>query len=542
MNSTTNAVGTGGTPQRMAVGLLIVAAIALAALFRDGISLMFLWWQEPEYNHGYFIPVIALYLFWLKAAELRDVPRRPSWAGVAVVVLGLALLLLGELSAVYVISQYALLVTIWGMALAVLGWRGVKLIWTALVYLIFMIPLPRFIQFNLSAELQLISSQLGVLVTRLFGIPVYVEGNVIDLGVFKLQVADACSGLRYLFPLTSFGFLCAVLFHGSRWQRVVLFLSTIPITVLMNSFRIGVIGVLVDRFGIEQAEGFLHYFEGWVVFMACVGILFLEMLLFARMNRQSLGQAFALDIPPLSDFTDSLRRLQLTRQFIAGTATIVLALVVSLGIGRPVEMIPQRNSLRSFPLVIGDWRGQEQTVDQSQLDELKASDYLSAIYGRRDDHPVSIWLAYYDSQRKGASVHSPRACLPGGGWRMEVFETRAIPNVGPAGEPLAVNRAVISMGQNRNLVYYWFEQRGRLLTNEYLVKWFIFWDALKRNRTDGALVRLITEVPEGTDIEVAEKRLQEFVRTVNPQLDYFLPQGSAVMQPAPAATTAAVAP
>ena len=99
-------------------------------------------------------------------------------------------------------------------------------------------------------------------------------------------MAEACNGLRYLFPLTSFGFLCAFLFRGPLWQKAIIFLSTLPITVLMNSFRIGVIGILVEYYGISMARGFLHDFEGWIVFMACVGILFLEMWVFAKLRRE----------------------------------------------------------------------------------------------------------------------------------------------------------------------------------------------------------------------------------------------------------------
>ena len=127
-----------------------------------------------------------------------------------------------------------------------------------------MIPLPEFVLANLSTRLQLLSSQLGVAFIRLFDISVFVEGNVIDLGGYKLQVAEACSGLRYLFPLMTLGFLMACFYKGARWKRVVLFLSSIPITVLMNSIRIGIIGVTVERWGIRMAEGFLHDFRaGW---------------------------------------------------------------------------------------------------------------------------------------------------------------------------------------------------------------------------------------------------------------------------------------
>ena len=142
--------------------------------------------------------------------------------------------------------------------------------WPAVLYLFFMLPLPQVLYLPLSLKLQTISSELGVALISLFGVPVFLEGNVIDLGSYQLQVAEACSGLRYLFPLMSFGFLFAVLYRGPTWHKLVLFFSTIPITILMNSVRIAIVGMLVSFFGTEQAEGFLHFFEGWVIFIVCI--------------------------------------------------------------------------------------------------------------------------------------------------------------------------------------------------------------------------------------------------------------------------------
>ena len=107
-------------------------------------------------------------------------------------------------------------------------------------------------------------------------------------------MVEACSGLRYLFPLISLSFIAAYLYKVEMWKRVVVFLSSVPITVLMNSFRIGVIGVLVEYYGIEQAEGFLHDFEGWIIFMACMGILFIIMAMLARVgnNKKRLIQYY----------------------------------------------------------------------------------------------------------------------------------------------------------------------------------------------------------------------------------------------------------
>ena len=150
--------------------------------------------------------------------------------------------------------------------------------------LFFTIPLPKFLYNNLSSQLQLISSEIGVWFIRLFDISVYLEGNVIDLGNYKLQVVEACSGLRYLFPLMTLGFIAAYFFKGAFWKRAIIFLSSIPITVLMNSLRIGMIGVTVEYWGVAAAEGLLHDFEGWVVFMACTAVLVLEMWVLAHVG------------------------------------------------------------------------------------------------------------------------------------------------------------------------------------------------------------------------------------------------------------------
>lgn len=518
-----------------ALAVTAVAAVALVLLFRDGIDHMMGRWNTDEYNHGPLIPIIALYLLWLRAKEMSAADLRASWLGVAGVLLAIGVLLLGTLSSVYTITQYGLLIGIGALAVAATGLRGLKWLWVPLVYLIFMVPLPNFIENRLTAGLQLISSDLGVAVIRAAGYSVYLEGNVIDLGNYKLQVAEACSGMRYLFPLMSFGFLCAVLFRGRWWQRAIILLSTVPITILMNSFRIGVIGILVNNFGIEQAEGFIHDFEGWVVFMACVAILFLEIWVFARMEKRPFSEAFGLDIPPLSDLTGLLGKAKPALPVIASVGVLAAAAALSFVVSRPEQIYPERERLSLFPLAIGDWRGREGFVEQIYLDQLKLSDYLIAYYGRpRDRAPVELWIAYYDEQVSGASVHSPKSCLPGGGWEIEKMAELTIDNVGPAGESLTVNRAVISLGDVSQVVYYWFDQRGRDITNEFAVKWYIFQDGLQMRRTDGALVRLSTMVEDRSELDQADARLQDFIRAIDPRLAYHLPGRDAAPRQPPA--------
>jgi len=518
---------------RAGLGVLIACALALAVIFRDGLWLMVQWWGEPEYQHGYLIPLVSLYLVWAKAAQLQATPTAPSSAGLVLVALGLAGYVLGELSAIYTVIQYAFLLALLGLVWAATGWRGVRVLWAGLLYLVFMIPLPRFIQWNLSNLFQLWSSEIGTAFLRAIGISVYLEGNVIDLGSYQLQVVEACSGLRYLFPLVSFSFFCAYLFRGRLWQKLVVFLSAIPITILMNSFRIAVTGVLVNRYGTGQAEGFLHYFEGWIIFVACIAILFLEMAAFALAGGRRLAEVFEVEIPAPADFGLLLGGGAVRAPVWAALGLLALGAAGSLALQGRDEVVPQgRAPLSSFPLVLGEWRGQDASLGADVLGELKLTDYLTASYRRTDGAlPVDLYVAYYDSQRKGASVHSPRACLPGGGWVMEDFAERAIPGVRADGSPLLVNYAVITKGPAQALVYYWFMQRGRYLTNEYLVKWYIFWDALTKSRTDGAMVRITVPVPEGTSIEAAQQAAEGFIRLAEPKLYYYIPQESLDVRP-----------
>jgi exosortase D (VPLPA-CTERM-specific) len=513
--------------------ILVLLAVALYA-YREGLLLMLNWWERmPEYNHGYLIPVVAAYMLLLCAERFESTPKQQSWSGLLVVGFGILLLVLGELSTVFVIIQYGFLVTLWGLIIFGVGWRAAGVLWAPLLYLVFMIPLPDFLYQKLSAELQLISSQFGVAFLRFVGVSVYLEGNVIDLGVFKLQVAEACNGLRYLFPLMSFGFLCAYLFKGKLWQKLVLFLSSIPITVLMNSFRIGVIGLLVEYYGISMARGFLHDFEGWIIFMACVGILFSEMWLFGLLSRRSLADVFDVRVPPLSDFAAFIPQRAPSAVLLTLSAVMLATSVATGRLQDREELVPARPELNTFPLKVAEWRGDEQVMEQIYLDQLKLDDYLMASFARpADSIGVDLYIAYYESQRKGASVHSPKACLPGGGWEIVNFEEKKVDNIGPDGESLNVNRAVVKLGDMRQLVYYWFQQRDRNLTNEYLVKWFIFWDALTRNRTDGALIRLVTLVPESADIQDADERMQQFLRDMDPTLSYFLPKDLGLTQEA----------
>lgn len=522
---------TGITPPNPLILILALwgfVLLLLGLVFYESLAEMtHIWMGSEEYSHGFFIPLISIYLIWVQRHKLSFVKDfKASLLGLSILLLGLLLFLLGGLSTIRTIQHYAFIVAITGVFATAFGRQGLKVAWVPLVFLLFMVPFPNFILNNLSSKLQLISSWLGVEFIRACDIMVYLEGNVIDLGGYKLQVVEACSGLRYLFPLASLSFLCAYLFKGPFWQKLLIFLSSIPLTIFMNSFRIGVIGLLVNSWGTEMAEGFLHDFEGWAVFLLCMVLLFIEMWIFSRLNGKKIAFSELVQLPDewFSAAKTTQMEFHLNKSVFVALSLIVIVGASGQFVRGGEDIIPQRKAFLNFPLHLDGWQGQRDVIDQKYLDALKLTDYIIVNYMTPDaKSSVNFYSAYYESQRKGASVHSPRSCIPGDGWQITHFGQLELPNIQMQGMPLEINRAVIEKGEYKQLVYYWFQQRGRSITNEYLVKWYLFYDAITMHRTDGALVRLVTSLDKGQDIAVADQRLQAFMKDMVNVLPEYLP-------------------
>ncbi|WP_138465069.1 VPLPA-CTERM-specific exosortase XrtD [Poseidonocella sp. HB161398] len=506
---------------------LVLAIAAALPVFWYGFTALARAWVTPEYSHGPLIPLISLYLF---LRELRHSPPAPDivprrWPGVAVMLFALAVAALGNIVDIADIVCYALIVYIMGLVLVCFGWDRGRRHWAPVLHLVFMLPLPQMFYWKLSIFLQGVSSELGVAVVQLAGIPVYLDGNIIDLGVYKLQVAEACSGLRYLFPILSFSYLFSILYRGPFWHKAVMLLSAAPITVAMNSFRIGMIGILVNYFGIEQAEGFLHFFEGWVIFLACVGLLFLMAMGLQRLTPDPLPLSQAIDLE-----THGLGR-EATRIFaVAPSGALIAAAVLSaaLSIGwtqfrEPQIIVPERRDFLTFPRSFDGWYGDFVRLDPAVERVLGADDYINATYrSARSGDSFNFFVAYYDDQTTGGGLHSPEVCLPNGGWEVYSLEPYRVDMTGTGYGSFDVNRAVIQKGMSSQLVYYWFEQRGKRMTNDFLTKLSVLKDAWVINRKDGAIVRFVVDIRDG-DEAAADARLQANMRELLGILPEYLP-------------------
>jgi EpsI family protein len=296
----------------------------------------------------------------------------------------------------------------------------------------------------------------------------------------------------------------------------------------MNIVRIAVTGILVEYFGSAAAEGFFHEFEGWIIYCGCLALLMLEMKALCYVGRgdRSVLHRLDLDLPRRRATTpDGIAHKPITHMapILAVAGLCVVCLIAILAIGSRDENLPARLTFGTFPRQIGQWKGIEQPVDQEALVALATTDHLSVNYVIGNDKVVNLWSAYYRSQFSGSAAHSPLVCIPGGGWAIESTGVRDIPLApGSNTASMTVNRLIIAQGSERQLVYYWFVEGGRIETNDYLAKARLFTNSIFYNRRDGALVRFIVPIENG-DVDAAEHVLQQFVAQAAPKLSRYLP-------------------
>ena len=510
-------------PPKLSIALFALVLGLSFWLYWDGLAEAVLRWQlQEEYSHGYIIPLVSLYILWERRFQIAASYQSFSWWGLPIIALALAVLLVGEISALYMLIHYSFILLLLGLSIAFLG-SATRHTWVAIALLGFAVPLPYFIEVVLTSKLQLLSSQLGVEIIRLCRIPVFLSGNIIDLGNYQLQVVEACSGLRYLFPLMSIGFIGAYLYQASLWKKAVLFLSTVPITIFMNSLRIAIVGVLVDNWGTEMAEGFLHDFEGWLIFMACGGLMLFEVLVMELLTtRLSVRQAFAVPVSVSADqyVASDMTRLKCPLPIVAALPLLLAALMGLMSVeSREEEKSLGKTNLATFPLQLDEWTGLDGSIEDEVADKLGFTEYVMINYHNPEQRPVNFYVAYYASQRKGVSPHSPKVCIPGGGWEIAEFSRTTV-------DQIPVNRVLIRKGVQDQIVYYWFEERGVPIANEYIKKWMLFKDALLLNRTDGSLIRVTTPVLPDESVIDADQRAQAFIRSSRNQLLQLLPAKS----------------
>jgi EpsI family protein len=270
-----------------------------------------------------------------------------------------------------------------------------------------------------------------------------------------------------------------------------------------------------------MAEGALHDFEGWMVYMVCLGILLIEIKLLSKRDLSEV-LLFHNNDGNIKNVTYQTTEKNNSWPTIVASAIVVISVLLVSTISHDDEVIPPRKSFDLFPTVLSDkWKGSREYFKNNEQSVLRVTDYLLMDY-MVDGKPTNLYVGYHESQRSGTSPHSPRACIPGSGWEIASIDRVPIPE--KDGSFFYANKLIIQKGETKQLVYYWFQQRGRKIDNEFVLKWYLFKDAISLNRTDGALVRLTTPVESNEKMTDAEKRLQAFAQVINPILPNYIPE------------------
>ena len=259
-------------------GMVLLVIYLLLSFFilylRVILKLIHDWINDSNYSHGFFIPLIACYIIWQRREKLLKLHVKPNNLGLILLLMGLLLLVFGTIGSELFIMRFSMIIVLFALVIYMTGAEFGKRLALPISYLIFMIPLPAIIWNKLAFPLKLFVTWSSVNLIDLFDIPSFREGNIIYLNNTTLQVVDACSGMRSLMSLLALSAAFALIIELSAWKRWFIFISALPIAIILNIVRLATTAVLAQKFGADIAQGFLHEFSGIMIFIFAIVCLY----------------------------------------------------------------------------------------------------------------------------------------------------------------------------------------------------------------------------------------------------------------------------
>ncbi|WP_291327882.1 VPLPA-CTERM-specific exosortase XrtD [Desulfovibrio sp. UCD-KL4C] len=474
-------------------------------------------WNTDDYSYCWIVVPLALYIAWQRRDMLPKILTPSVKSGYVALLVVAVLFFIGKAGSVDALVFVSMWLSIVVIVLFVFGLKSMKAFFFPLAILAFFIPPPPFINRMLTFKLRLISSDLSVRIMQLIDIPVYREGNVIDLGMIKLHVVDACSGLRYVFPTILLGILIGYWFNKRPWQRFIIFVTTIPIAIITNALRIAIVGYIARNISVETAHNFFHEASGIIIYLLSISFLVLLSLILNLFGaKESIKRVESYSSLNRNNGSNSVVHVIVMAVFFAGMFMFNESLVSA-------RVIPDRMSFNNFPLSIGSYAGERQYFDNKIIESLGADDYFTAVYRNKNSgRAILVLISYYNFQEPQRAAHNPISCLLGGdGWGLS--SSKDLPADLKDGRAFRVRSLLLEKPGSRLLALYWFQQRGRIITNEYLNKVYLALDSIKKNRTDGALIRVELLLKDGETVQHGQQILNSFIGNFSIILNKYIP-------------------
>ncbi|MBH0204117.1 MAG: EpsI family protein [Nitrospira sp.] len=470
------------------------------------VGMVLQWWNVSFYSYAFLIPVVSAYLVWIRRDQLSALVPQPDYMGGAVLLgAGILALLIGQAGGVKALQQVSLLITLPGMVLWLFGKAVLRALWLPIAFLWFMIPIWEVVTDPLHLPFQSFSANLGVMMLRVVGIPVYQDGVFIHLPNITLEVARACSGVNYLIAVLATSIPLATIVLTAVWRRVVLVLLAMAVSALANSLRVALIGMLAYYDLSGDLHGPYHMLHG--VFVSLVGYA----VIFGGLWALSRGQSpavFASAGRMWSFKWDQVRTSWIT-------LSAVLALIGAVQYVDRSYPVPLKHNLSELSLEGAGWIGR----DISPLQTMQGADQsLSRSYRATSGEEVMLSLWYFDTQTQGKELVYP------GTDKLHANAGKIKLSISGQSE-VELNRRFVRDRGNTRMVVFWYDLNGRILVSPLAVKCYTAFDAVVHGRTNGALmwvaVDLVSDDQAGEEQAVAT--LARFVSTLYPALDRYLP-------------------
>ncbi|MDR4477952.1 MAG: exosortase W [Nitrospira sp.] len=492
-----------------AAGLGIPLMLLCAPIVRD---LLDLWWNRYGFSHGFLVPLVSLYLVWLRWPALRQIPVETAFVpGLLWLVVATVLLLASEIAGVMTTGSLALILLLAGLVWLLCGYAYLKALAFPLAYLVFMTPVLDGLTEPLVWPFQLLTANMSVAILQALGIPVLLEHSTsIILPTVTLKVVRECSGAGLLIAVLAIGLPLASLTLEAWWSRITLVLSSVVIAIVANWVRVAVMGIYAQAGG-KDLHGPYHILQGLFVDWVAFVFLFVGAWLLGRMEH---------DAPPTSLHGDGKGSFSgpvshgpaSNRAWWIACSTLAVATLALYSLDRGTSGLKQE--LASFPTVIGDWVIDYQPNDESLVGLPDADETLARTYRASDGRRVRLYVAYTRAQRQGKEVV---------GMQTAPLHEKADATILQVGsKAVSANRTILERGRRSSPLVFWYHIDGREYGDRYAAKLATLKQAAQHGRTDAALV-LVSAEPRKDQSDDRWKAQEEFAAAIVPLMREYLP-------------------
>jgi EpsI family protein len=474
------------------------------------------------YSFGVLIPVISIYLIWLKREDLNSILKKPDKiVGFAVLAAGLAVLILGKFSSILVIQEFSLIVSIIGIVLILLGRHAFYMIWFPVLYLIFMIPFWNIILDPLHFPFQIISATLGVKLLNILGIPVFQTGQYLELPNMTLEVAELCSGVNYLISILAIGIPLCYLYLKSWTRRFALLSFAVLVAILSNSLRVAGVALFTFYGGITSAaniHGPFDIFRSLIIsavgiLVLCLGVAFLKEEKGTKKGPTGNGPLRVNSLPG-NDSDDN-----------SGASPILpfIALVLIAFVGYTIHThapvpVPLEKSFSGFPYNIEGWAGidTEPSYAQVNFKEMGVSDELSRSYADATGRKLHLYVGYFNYQDQEKELINNKLD------KLFKYSNKFHINLSKY-DLNDVNIFYVGNGLDNKLILHWFDINGKKTINRVEAKGYVLKDSILYNKTNAAIIMVQSVIEKGEDKDSVLSECKEFIETISPLLSSHIP-------------------